>query len=59
MEKIAVGPGYPSGVVDLDAPVGENVLALARAKDVQPAGITVLVCCAGCSSGARSLRPTR
>jgi fructose-1,6-bisphosphatase II / sedoheptulose-1,7-bisphosphatase len=43
MEKIAVGPGYPSGVVDLDAPVGENVLALARAKNVQPAGITVLI----------------
>jgi fructose-1,6-bisphosphatase II / sedoheptulose-1,7-bisphosphatase len=43
MEKIAVGPGCPRGVVDLDAPVGENVLALARAKDVQPAGITVLI----------------
>ena len=43
MEKIAVGPGYPSGVVDLDAPVGENVLALARAKGVQPADITVLI----------------
>jgi fructose-1,6-bisphosphatase II / sedoheptulose-1,7-bisphosphatase len=42
MEKIAVGPGYLSGVVDLDAPAGENVLALARAKGVQPAGITVL-----------------
>jgi fructose-1,6-bisphosphatase II / sedoheptulose-1,7-bisphosphatase len=43
MEKIAVGPGYPNGVVDLDAPVGENVLALARAKGVQPADITVLI----------------
>ena len=42
MEKIAVGPGYPSGFVDLDAPVGENVLALARAKGVEPADITVL-----------------
>ena len=43
MEKIAVGPGYPNGVVDLDAPVGENVLALARAKGVQLADITVLI----------------
>jgi fructose-1,6-bisphosphatase II / sedoheptulose-1,7-bisphosphatase len=43
MEKIAVGPGYPNGVVDLDAQVGENVLALARAKGVQPADITVLI----------------
>jgi fructose-1,6-bisphosphatase II / sedoheptulose-1,7-bisphosphatase len=42
MEKIAVGPSYPSSFVDLDAPVGENVLALARAKGVEPADITVL-----------------
>src|ERR1700738_3263077 len=43
MEKIAVGPGYPSGVVDLDAPVADNILALAKAKGVQPADITVLI----------------
>src|SRR5271163_4365289 len=26
MDKIAVGPGYPKGVVDLDAPAGDNIL---------------------------------
>ena len=43
MEKIAVGPGYPRGVVDLDAPTEENILALAKAKGVKPAEITALV----------------
>ncbi|MGI4944890.1 MAG: class II fructose-bisphosphatase [Janthinobacterium lividum] len=33
MDKIAVGPGLPEGIVDLDATVGENLRALARAKD--------------------------
>ena len=32
MDKIAVGPGLPPGVVDLDAAVGENLRNLARAK---------------------------
>jgi fructose-1,6-bisphosphatase II / sedoheptulose-1,7-bisphosphatase len=32
MQKIAVGGGLPEGVVDLDAPVGENLRNLARAK---------------------------
>jgi len=36
MEKIAIGPGYPDGVVDLDAPPGENIRELAAAKGVQP-----------------------
>jgi fructose-1,6-bisphosphatase II / sedoheptulose-1,7-bisphosphatase len=43
MEKIAIGPGYPAGVVDLDAPPAENIIALARAKGVQPSDITALV----------------
>jgi fructose-1,6-bisphosphatase II / sedoheptulose-1,7-bisphosphatase len=43
MEKIAIGPGYPDGVVDLDASPDENVRALARAKGVKPGDITVLV----------------
>ena len=34
MNKIAIGPGYPEGVVDLDAPAGDNVRALAKAKGV-------------------------
>ncbi len=33
MDKIAVGPGLPDGIVDLDASVGENLRALARAKN--------------------------
>src|ERR687891_280 len=37
MEKIAIGPGYAVGVVDLDAPAEENILALAKAKGVKPA----------------------
>ncbi len=32
MDKIAIGPGYPEGLVDLDASVEENLRALARAK---------------------------
>jgi fructose-1,6-bisphosphatase II / sedoheptulose-1,7-bisphosphatase len=43
MEKIAIGPGYPKGVVDLDAPAEENIRALARAKGVTPAEITALI----------------
>src|SRR3954451_18741291 len=43
MEKIAIGPGYPKGTVDLDAPVEENVINLARAKDVKPSAITVIL----------------
>src|SRR5436853_2333697 len=42
MEKIAIGPGYPRGVVSLDARAGENIAALARAKGVEPAAITAL-----------------
>jgi fructose-1,6-bisphosphatase II / sedoheptulose-1,7-bisphosphatase len=43
MEKIAIGPGYPTGVVDLDAAPEENIRNLAKAKGVQPADITALV----------------
>ena len=43
MDKIAIVPGYPEGVVDLDAEPAENALALARAKGVDVADITVCV----------------
>src|SRR5436190_3707054 len=43
MEKIAIGPGYPKGVVDLDAPAEENIRNLAKAKDVKTAEITALI----------------
>ncbi|MEK9673144.1 MAG: class II fructose-bisphosphatase [Rhodospirillaceae bacterium] len=32
MDKIAVGPGLPDGVADLDADVGDNLKKLAKAK---------------------------
>lgn len=43
MEKIAIGPGYPAGVVDLDAPPADNIRALAKAKGVKPEEITALI----------------
>jgi fructose-1,6-bisphosphatase II / sedoheptulose-1,7-bisphosphatase len=43
MDKIAIGPGYPKGVIDLDAPAEENILALAKAKGVKPSGITAIL----------------
>ncbi len=43
MDKIAVGPGYPKNVVDLDAPAEENILALAKAKGVKPEAITAMI----------------
>ncbi len=43
MDKIAVGPGYPKGVVDLDASPADNIHALARAKGVKPEEITALI----------------
>jgi fructose-1,6-bisphosphatase II / sedoheptulose-1,7-bisphosphatase len=43
MEKIAIGPGYPRGVVDLDAPAEDNIRNLAKAKGVPTAEITALL----------------
>jgi fructose-1,6-bisphosphatase II / sedoheptulose-1,7-bisphosphatase len=43
MDKIAVGPGYPRGVVDLDAPADENIRNLAKAKGVDPQAITAMI----------------
>jgi fructose-1,6-bisphosphatase II / sedoheptulose-1,7-bisphosphatase len=34
MAKIAIGPGYPAGTVDLDASPEDNIYALAKAKGV-------------------------
>lgn len=42
MEKIAIGPGYPEGVVDLDKSPAENISALAEAKGV---AVTDIVAC--------------
>ena len=43
MDKIAIGPGYPRGTVDLDWSPEENIRSLAAAKNVRPAEITVAV----------------
>jgi len=43
MEKIAVGGGYPEGVVDLDADAADNIHALAKAKGVDPSEICACI----------------
>jgi fructose-1,6-bisphosphatase II / sedoheptulose-1,7-bisphosphatase len=43
MEKIAIGPGYPVGVVDLDKSVTENLHSLAAAKGVPVGEIAACV----------------
>jgi fructose-1,6-bisphosphatase II / sedoheptulose-1,7-bisphosphatase len=43
MNKIAIGPGYPEGVVDLDADPAGNIRALAKAKGVKPDQITACI----------------
>jgi fructose-1,6-bisphosphatase II / sedoheptulose-1,7-bisphosphatase len=43
MDKIACGPGLPPGVIDLDKSAGENALAIAKAKGVDPSQVTVCV----------------
>jgi len=43
MDKIACGPGYPAGIIDLDKAPSENVRALAAAKGVDPSEVTVCV----------------
>lgn len=43
MQKIAVGPGYPVGTVDLDMSPGESVKSLARAKGVPVSEIVACV----------------
>jgi fructose-1,6-bisphosphatase II / sedoheptulose-1,7-bisphosphatase len=43
MEKLAVGPGYPDGVIDLRKSPTENIRAVAAAKGVGPDEIIVCV----------------
>jgi fructose-1,6-bisphosphatase II / sedoheptulose-1,7-bisphosphatase len=43
MDKIAIGPGYSKGVVDLDAPADVNILNLAKAKGVKPENINAIL----------------
>ena len=43
MDKIAIGPGFPEGLVDLDASPVDNLKALALAKGVKLSEITVCI----------------
>ena len=43
MDKLAVGPGYPEGVIDLGRSPSENIRAVAAAKGVDPSDIIVCV----------------
>jgi len=43
MDKIAVGPGYEPGIVQLDRSITENVQAVAKARGVPTSEITVCV----------------
>jgi fructose-1,6-bisphosphatase II / sedoheptulose-1,7-bisphosphatase len=43
MDKLAVGPGYPEGIIDLAKSPTENVTAVAKAKGVNPGDIIVCV----------------
>ena len=43
MDKLAVGPGYPDGVIDLAKSPSDNVRAVAKAKGVDPSEIIVCV----------------
>jgi fructose-1,6-bisphosphatase II / sedoheptulose-1,7-bisphosphatase len=43
MEKIAVGPGLPESIVDLDATPAENLRNLARAKNTEVSDLLVCI----------------
>ena len=43
MEKLAVGPGYPENIIDLNKSPSENVKAVAAHKGVEPGEIIVCV----------------
>ncbi|WP_269929923.1 class II fructose-bisphosphatase [Aminobacter sp. HY435] len=43
MDKIAVGPGYPEGVIDLDASPAENIASVAKAKGVPVNEVTACI----------------
>ena len=43
MDKLAIGPGYPEGVVSLGMAPGDRVRALAEARGCAPSDITVCI----------------
>ena len=43
MDKIAIGPGYPASVVDLDESPADNIAAMAKVKGVDVSAMTACV----------------
>jgi fructose-1,6-bisphosphatase II / sedoheptulose-1,7-bisphosphatase len=43
MNKIAIGPGYPEGILDLDAPASDTLNAMAKAKGVSVSDVTACI----------------
>ena len=43
MDKLAVGPGYPEGIIDITKSASDNVRAVAKAKGVEPSDIIICV----------------
>jgi fructose-1,6-bisphosphatase II / sedoheptulose-1,7-bisphosphatase len=43
MDKIAIGPGYPDGIIDLDRPVGDVLRDLAKAKGCPVGEVTACI----------------
>ena len=43
MDKIAIGPGYPEGIISLDASPADNVESIAKEKGVNPREIGVCI----------------
>jgi fructose-1,6-bisphosphatase II / sedoheptulose-1,7-bisphosphatase len=43
MEKLAVGPGIPEGILDIDAPAGDMIRKIAKAKGAEVAELLVCI----------------
>jgi fructose-1,6-bisphosphatase II / sedoheptulose-1,7-bisphosphatase len=43
MDKIAIGPGYPEGVIDIDFSPAQNIANLAKARNASPSDILVCI----------------
>ncbi len=43
MQKLAIGPGYPQGIIDIGKSPAENVRSIAKAKGVKPDEIIACV----------------
>jgi len=43
MDKLAIGPGYPAGTIDLNRSPADNVRSIANAKGVEPKDIVACV----------------